>query len=164
MSYRNKTYVIFDGDKDMWAYAYMLGWKKNEHMDFDFYNAHDVNTITNISSEENTKRKLRERLGSTKQAIVAVGESTKNLYRFVRWELDVCLEKDIPIVVTNLNGKRSMDAERCPPLLKGKPIVHVAFKAKIIQKALDDFCDNYQKYKDKTDLYYNDSVYTSLGL
>ena len=28
MSYRNKTYVIFDGDKDLWAYAYMLGWKK----------------------------------------------------------------------------------------------------------------------------------------
>jgi hypothetical protein len=30
MSYRNKTYVIFDGDNDMWAYAYMKGWKANE--------------------------------------------------------------------------------------------------------------------------------------
>jgi len=29
MSYRNKTYVIFDGDNDMWAYSYMKGWKAN---------------------------------------------------------------------------------------------------------------------------------------
>lgn len=26
MSYKNKTYVIFDGDNDRWAYAYMKGW------------------------------------------------------------------------------------------------------------------------------------------
>ena len=85
MSYRNKTYVIFDGDNDMWAYAYMKGWKKNQNVDFNFQDAHDLNTITNLSSEENTKRKLRERLVNTKQAIVLIGDSTKDLYRFVRW-------------------------------------------------------------------------------
>jgi len=36
VGYRNKTYIIFDGDKDMWAYVYMKGWKKNEHIDFIF--------------------------------------------------------------------------------------------------------------------------------
>ena len=30
MAYRNKTYVAFDGDNDMWAYAYMKGWKQND--------------------------------------------------------------------------------------------------------------------------------------
>ena len=138
--------------------------RRNEHIDFDFYDAHDINTITNLSSEENTKRKLRERLGNTKQAIVVVGESTKNLYRFVRWEIDICLEKGIPIIVVNLNGKRMMDPERCPPILKGKCAVHIAFKAKIVQKALDDFLANYDSYEGKTDLYYDASVYAQLGL
>ncbi len=46
MSYRNKTYVIFDGDGDMWAYAFMLGWKSRDHIEFDFHDAHDINTIT----------------------------------------------------------------------------------------------------------------------
>ena len=32
MSYRNRTYVIFDGDNDMWAYAYMKGWKESEQL------------------------------------------------------------------------------------------------------------------------------------
>ena len=40
MSYRDKTYVIFDGDNDIWAYGFMKGWKKNEHIDFDFDDAH----------------------------------------------------------------------------------------------------------------------------
>ena len=32
MSYRNQTYVIFDGDNDLWAYAYLKGWKQSEHI------------------------------------------------------------------------------------------------------------------------------------
>ena len=37
MGYRNKTYVIFDGDNYQWAYRYMKGWITNEHIDFDFH-------------------------------------------------------------------------------------------------------------------------------
>lgn len=46
MRYRNKTYVIFDGDGDMWAYRYMRGWNAQDHMDFDFYDAHDIRPLT----------------------------------------------------------------------------------------------------------------------
>jgi hypothetical protein len=42
MAYRNKTYVIFDADNDMWAYGYMKGWKSNENLDFNFHDAHDL--------------------------------------------------------------------------------------------------------------------------
>ena len=164
MSYRNKTYVIFDGDEDLWYYKAMLEWVKNEHIDFAFYNAHDLNELRDGSSEETVKRKLRERLGNTKQAIVLVGEKTKNLYRYVRWELEMCLDKKIPIIAVNLNQKRKMDADRCPPILKGTCTVHVGFRAKIIQKALDDFCVNFENYQNKSDLYYNDETYKGLGL
>ena len=165
MSYRNKTYVIFDGDNDMWAYAYMKGWKKNQHIDFNFHDAHDLNTITNRSNEANTKRKLRERLANTKQAIVLIGESTKNLYRFVRWEIDLCQSKGLPIIAVNLNKKRWLDASRCPAILRDAGAIHVSFNARIIKYALDNFCSNFSRYKGKGDnWYYKKSVYTELGL
>jgi len=165
MGYRNKTYVIFDGDKDMWAYAYMKGWKKNKNIEFDFHDAHDLNTITNVSSEENTKRKLRERFGGTKQAIVCLGDSTKNLYRFVRWEIEVCQNLGLPIVTVNLNGKRKIDDDRCPLILRQADSMHVSFNARIIKHALDDFCGSYGKYKGQGDnWHYKEEVYKELGL
>lgn len=165
MGYRNKTYVIFDGDNDMWAYSYMRGWKKNKNVDFDFHDAHDLNTITNSSNEENTKRKLRERFSSAKQAIVLIGDSTKNLYRFVRWEIEVCKRLELPIVAVNLNKARAYDPDRCPPILRNADAVHVSFNARIIKHALDNFCGHYANYKGKGDnWYYNDQVYKDLGL
>lgn len=165
MGYRNKTYVIFDGDNDIWAYGYMKGWKNNDNIDFNFYDAHDLNTITNQSSEENTKKKLRERLSGAKQAIVLVGESTKNLYRFVRWEIETCQKLGIPIVVVNLNKNRVIDSNFCPPILKEADAVHVSFNAKIIKHALDDFCANFSEYNGQNKNWnYVDSVYKGLGL
>ena len=164
MGYRNKTYVIFDGDEDMWAYGFMLSWKDNEHVEFDFYNAHGINEIRNGTQEETVKRKLRERLANTKQAVVLIGEKTKNLYRYVRWEIETCLEMGIPIVAVNLNGKRRLDDALCPPILKGTPTLHVSFKAKIIQLALDDFCENFREYRHQIDMHYNDTNYQRLGL
>jgi hypothetical protein len=116
MSYRNKTYVIFDGDSDIWAYRYMRGWVALEHIEFNFHDAHDLGSeLTDRASEETIKRRLRERFSSAKQVIVLIGERTKYLYRFVRWELEVALELEIPIIAVNLNGKRICDFERCPP-------------------------------------------------
>lgn len=166
MSYRNKTYVIFDGDEDMWAYAYMLGWKKNDNIDFNFFDAHDLKPLTQSASEETIKRRLRERLSNTKQAIVIIGPNTKNLYRFVRWEMEVCKKLDIPIIAVNLNGKRGQDADRCPAIIRDEYVVHVSFKMKIIQYALDNFPDEYRRRgpNDKGPRNYPDSVYQKLGL
>jgi len=166
MGYRNKTYVIFDADNDMWAYRFMLGWRSLEHLDFDFHDAHDLNTITDRANEETVKRRLRERFANAKQVILIVGNNTKNLFRFVRWEIETDLNLNLPIIVTNLNGKRSMDADLCPPLLRGKDAVHVAFKMKIIKHAMDNFFDGYVTlYAGRADNWnYNDEVYRSLGL
>lgn len=105
MSYRNKTYVIFDGDNDMWAYAFMKGWKSNENMEFNFSDAHDIKPLTDRASEETIKQRLRERMSSAKQVIVVIGENTKNLYRFVRWEIELAIAKGLPVIVVNLTGR-----------------------------------------------------------
>lgn len=165
MSYRNKTYVIFDGDNDMRYYNLMLGWKKNKNMDFNFHDAHDLNTITDSSGKENTKRKLRIRLSNTKQAVVLIGDSTKYLYPFVRWEIEVCRRLEIPIVAVNLNGRRSYDEEFCPAILRDAGAIHVSYNARIIKYALDDFCANYDQFKDQEKYWeYDDEVYDDLGL
>jgi len=163
MAYRNKTYVIFDGDEDMWAYAYMKGWKANRHIDFDFYDAHDIKRMPRALDENYVKSVLRQRLDNTKQAVLLCGENTKNLYRFVRWELECCLDKKIPIVVANLNKRRDFDLNRCPPILNGAGAMHVAYGARIIKFALDNYAEDPKEYKSATNWYYEKSVYESLG-
>lgn len=167
MSYRNKTYVIFDADNDRWAYAYMKGWKSNENIEFNFHDAHDIGPLTDRASDETIKARLRDRFSNAKQAIVLVGEQTKNLRKWVPWEIEISQKLDIPIIVVNLNGKRQMDSVLCPVPLRTWAAVHVEYKAKIIQHALDHFPDQYQQiHASASDdwYYYNDDVYRTLGL
>jgi len=166
MAYRNKTYVIFDADNDMWAYRFMRGWKGNKHIDFNFHDAHDLNNLLGSSAEETIKRRLRERFSSAKQVIVLIGEHTKSLYRFVRWEVEVAQNLDLPIVAVNLNKKRSYDVNSCPPILRNCYVVHVSFNAKIIKYALDNFPSEYAKRSPEAggNRSYNESVYSKLGL
>lgn len=166
MGYRNKTYVIFDGDNDIWAYRYMKGWRQSEHIDFDFHDAHDLNTITNNSSEDNTKQKLRERFSSAKQVIVLIGDKTKNLFTFVRWEMEIAFRLDLPIVAVNLNDLRKYNADLCPPILRDEYVMHVSYRAKIIKYALDNFPTQYKQSNRPNGLNwsYKKDVYDSLGL
>ncbi len=167
MSYKNKTYVAFDGDTDMWAYRLMTAWKSNENMDFNFYNAHDLNSARDTSTEESIKAQLRIRMSNAKQMILLVGENTKNLRKFVPWEIELARKKDIPIIVVNLNKSRSYDSTRCPAAV-GSDIytMHVSFNAKIIQYALDHFPASYDAYKSQYpgNYSYKESVYEELGL
>jgi hypothetical protein len=166
MSYRNKTYVIFDGDNDMWAYAYMKGWKSNENMDFNFYDAHDLQPLTDRASDDTIKQRLRARFANAKQVVVLVGGQTKDLRKWVPWEIEIAQKLDLPIIVVNLNAKRQMDSDLCPATLRNWLAAHVSFKAKIIQHALDYFPDEYTRIQATASgpRYYNDDVYRGLGL
>lgn len=166
MGYRNKTYVIFDAESDMWAYRYMKGWRVSEHIEFDFQDAHSLNVIADYGVPDTVRRRLRERFSSTKQAIVLIGENTRHRHRFVRWEMDVALNLDLPIIAVNLNGKREMDSDLCPPILCDEYVVHIPFKARIIKYALDNFPPFYHDRPAgaRGPLYYPASVYRSLGL
>ena len=50
IGHKDKTYVIFDGDNDKWAYGRMKGWNALENIDFE--DAHDVYPMTNRVSDE----------------------------------------------------------------------------------------------------------------
>jgi len=167
MAYRNKTYLCFDADNDMHYYRLCLAWNQSDHSSFNFVNAHDLNRLLSTSSEQTIKRKLRERLNNTKVFVILVGEHTRYLYRFVRWEMEQALNLKLPVVVVNLNGKRSMDAERCPPILREEIAVHVSFNAAILEYALDNWPSLHASaVRGGADgpHYYDTPIYQRLGL
>jgi hypothetical protein len=162
MAYKNKTYVCFDADTDIHYYRLMTAWKENDNIAFDFHNAHEINNLRDGSWEETIKRKLRERLQNTKVLIVLIGENTKNLYKYVRWEIEYAINNDIPIVAVNLNGEKRKDDKLCPPILNNVLAVHVSFGQKIINHALNNWPSSHKTFKingDTRDYFYKDSAY-----
>lgn len=169
MGYKDPTYVVFDGDNDAWAYRFMRGWKANDNIDFDFRDAHDLDNMTSrAQNEAYVKSQLKDRMVASTAVVVLIGESTKNLFKFVRWELELALNLDRPIIAVNLNDYRMQDPDRCPAIIKGRCVMHVAFKMRIIQFALDEFVKWYRYTATPEDKaagwrYYQDNVYKQLG-
>ena len=167
MPYRNKTYVCFDGDNDMHYYRLMCAWKQNDGMDFNFYNAHDLNTARDSSQEDSVKQRLRERLNNSKVFVVLIGERTRYLTKFVRWEMEQALSLDLPIIAVNLNGTRQQDRDLCPPLIRDILAIHISFNAGIMQHALENWPASFGSYteSEKTGAYYyKPETYQKLGI
>jgi len=165
MPYRNKTYEAFDGDNDIHCYYLMKAWKQNDNTNFDFYDAHDINTAQDTSTEETIKCRLRERMANSKVFVLLVGEHTKNLYKFVRWEIEEAIRRDLPIIVVNLNGCGRLDEQNCPPILRDKLAVHINFSPKIMQYALENWPSEYYRLKSSGTVgsrYYGDHIYAKL--
>ena len=166
MAYKNKTYVAFDGDNDIHYYRLMKAWKQNDSTNFNFYDAHDLKNARDTSTEESIKKSLLERMNNSKVFILLIGEHTKNLYKFVRWEIDEAIRLNLPIICVNLNGSRVKD-DLCPPILGDKLAIFIPFKTSILQLALDSWPQNHYQYKNegKAGAYqYNDDIYTRLNL
>ena len=167
MAYRNKVFVSFDGDNDMHYYRLMRAWKQSDNTQFDFYDAHELCQSRDSSLEETIKRSLRNRLVNSKTFVLLIGEHTRYLFKFVRWEMEQALSLDLPFIAVNLNQIRRQDIERCPPLIRDSLAVHISFNARIMQFALENWPTSHENLKRQYKsgpYYYDDSVYNSLGL
>ena len=167
MAYRNKVFISFDGDNDIHYYRLMTAWKQNDNTPFNIHDAHDINTALDTSTEDTIKRRLRERLVNSKVVVSLIGEQTRYLRKFVRWELEQAINLDLPIIGVNLNGLRSLDSNRCPPVLRDELVVYISFNVNILQYALEYWPDEFCRLKreGKTgSRYYSDDVYKRLGL
>ena len=167
MAYRNKTYVAFDGDTDMLYYRTLQMWKANKDIDFDFYDAHDLNSARDSSLTDSIKNQLRIRFDNSKLFLIIVGDNTKWNRKFIPWEIEQALKRNLPIIVAYINGSKKLDEAVCPVPLRSELAIHVPFKAKIIQYAFSDWPSDHAYYRSqgKTGSYsYKESVYVSLGL
>ncbi len=166
MAYRNKVYVSFDADNDMEYYRTLQMWDANDDFEFTFNDAHDLNTILD-KSEESIKAGLMERFRNTKIFVLLIGKHTKYLYKYVKWEIEQAIKRGIPIIAVNLNGKRDLDKDLCPPVLQNELAIHIPFKMKIIDYALHNWPEQDKSHRSKGEsgaYYYKDSLYKDLGL
>ena len=95
--------------------------------------------------EQYVKSKLRERMKNSTAVVVLVGEKTKNLYKYVRWELELALELGLPIIVANLNEKNRQDKDRCPAIIRDKGcVVHIPYKLAALKHAMANWPNEFR--------------------
>lgn len=167
MPYRNKVFISFDGDNDIHYYRLMRAWKQSDRTDFNFFDAHDINTARDTSTEETIKRRLRERLANAYVVVSLIGKHTRYHYKFVRWELEQAIKRGLPIIGVNLNGRRSQDTMLCPPIIRDELAIHISFNAAILQYALEYWPTKHTRYRSNKKTgpyYYKQEIYTRLGL
>lgn len=166
MAYKNKTYIVFDGDNDMRYYRLMTAWSAHDKFEMKFVNAHELNSARDTSEEESIKRQLRERFANSKLVVVLIGDKTRYLTKFVKWEIETAIRLDLPIIAVNLNGSRNKDG-LCPPALNGQLAVFVPFSDKIVSYAMDHWPESHASLKmqrKSEDYIYKPTVYQSLGM
>lgn len=166
MAYRNKVYVAFDGDRDIRYYNLFNAWNNNENFDFKFYNAHDLASSRDSSKEESIKHSLRERFYNSKLFILLIGDHTKLLTKFVKWEIETAIRLELPIICVNLNNSKTRD-ELKPHSLDGYPCIFIPYQEKIISYAMKNWPEEFKKHKfngENADFHYKDNVYKSLGI
>jgi hypothetical protein len=155
-----------DADNDLHYYRLMQAWKQGDYTSFNFHDAHDLNTILD-KSEASIKAGLQERFRNTKVFILLVGEHTRYLYKFVRWEIGQAINRELPCIIVNLNGKRQQDNIRCPTIIRDSLAIHISFNAKILEYALNNW-PQFHASKIATGnneaYHYNASLYQRLGL
>jgi hypothetical protein len=168
VSYRNKTYVAF-ASEDISSYRLMEAWRDNDHIDFDFYDAHDLYISRDTSLPETIKRNLYERMKNVKQFVVLGSPNAKRKgsgSSFLAYEVETMLKLNLPVVVANIGGSRNIERSLIPqPLLDADYYtLSVSFQPTIIQFALDKYAPQFATSDKSGPHYYEAQIYKQLGL
>lgn len=169
MAYRNKTYVAF-ASENIHLYRLMEAWRENAKIDFDFFDAHDLYISRDTSQPETIKANLRKRMANAKQVVLIGTPEAKKKgsdgKSFLAYEVDILMEFELPVVVANHDGDRTVDRNFIPdPLLDADYYtMSVSLQPKIIKAALDGYVLAFAKGDKSGPHYYKSSVYENLGL
>lgn len=160
-----RLYIAFDGDNDINYYYMMKAWRDNSNFPFTFFDSHEIRNVRIGSNEESIKTGLRERMKNADIFVLLVGDRTKFLYKYIRWEIELAKEMDIPCIAVNLNGKRGADEELCPRVMLVSLAIHVSFNMKILSYAVEHWPAFIKANPEASGSYhYKSSVYERLGL
>jgi hypothetical protein len=151
-----RTFVGFSST-DIHCYRLMQAWRAHEHIEFNFADCQLGNEI-NSENESYIKSKCRERINMAGTFAVLIGQDTRSRHKYVRWELEVAIEKECRIIGINLDGSRRIVENTCPPVIKNIGAIFVPFSPKIVAYALENY-----KMHPNNDYHYKDEIYTQLG-
>jgi hypothetical protein len=162
---KKRLYSCFDADtdgagiteSDMKYYNLLKAWKNNSRVEFDFTNVHDLipipQAILDRDDEPKIKEYLEKRLAISEEFILIVGEHTANLYKYVRWEIERAVVRNIPIIVVNINGKEEIDQKYCPAILRDKLAVHISFDYERIKHSVENWPREHEIHKGRNEIY-----------
>jgi len=151
-----RTFVGFSST-DIRYYRLLQAWKANEHIDFNFTDCQLENEI-NSENEAYIKSKCRERINMAGTFAVLIGQDTRSKHKYVRWEMDVAIEKKCRIIGINIDGSRRVVDATCPPIIRNIGAIFVPFSPKIVAHALENWVMGAND-----DWHYKDEVYRQLG-
>jgi hypothetical protein len=135
----------------------MQAWKAHKHIDFNFTDCQLVSEI-NSENEAYIKDKCRERINMAGTFALLIGKDTRSKHKYVRWEMEVAIEKKCRIIGINLDGSRRVVDATCPPIIKNIGAIFVSFSPQIVAYALTNY-----KMQQNNDYHYPDKVYTQLS-
>lgn len=164
MAYRKKIYVIFDVD-DMLYFNMFQAWCAGETQELIHLESSVWNN-TNSRKLDGAENSLLEKMRNASCVVVLISEHTNPLCLQIRTEIESALRLNKAIIVVNINGKRSIDNDLCPEILKNRIAIHISFNAKIIQKAIDHWPGFYEQNSDNGSgaYFFKPQVYQNLGI
>lgn len=151
-----RTFVGFSST-DRHMFELMGAWKKNTNIDFSFADC-QLNMALNSENEDYIKRKCRERIDMAGTFALLIGRDTRSKHKYVRWEIQVAIEKGCNLVGINLDGSRHLNGDLCPPIMQGIGAVFVPYSPAIIQHAL-----THPTNSERGDYFFEPHIYKSLG-
>lgn len=151
-----RTFVGFSST-DIHYYRLMQAWKAHEHIDFDFADC-QLGTEVNSDNEAYIKSKCRQRINMAGTFAVIIGSDTRSKHKYVRWEMEVAIEKRCRIIGINIDGSRNVVESTCPPIIRNIGAIFVPFSPKIVAYALNNY-----EMKSSSSFRYPDAVYEKLG-
>jgi hypothetical protein len=155
-----RTFVGFSST-DIGQYHLMCAWKAHEHIDFDFA---DFQLDEAIASEDEyyIKRVCRNKIRLADTYALLIGQDTFRKTTFVKWEVEVAIEKGCRLIGINLNNSRFKDY-LCPWFFAEKGSLFVPFSPRIVAKALEPWKRPPLEPGQLDNWYFNDNFYTALG-
>jgi hypothetical protein len=169
MSYRSKTFVAF-ASEDLQLYKLMETWREKEHINFSFFDAHDLRAADDPSEPETLKARLRDRLKTAEQAVLIGSPTAKSEggdgSSFLSHEVEAIIEANLPVVIANHDGDRGINLDFIPqPFLDADYFtMSVSFQPVIVQCALDDYTSDFADSTKQGPRRYKPRVYEDMGL
>lgn len=184
MTYRNGTYVAFDGNGttnptkgDMKYYGLLQSWNKNNKYEFHFSDSHKKTyQVKDSSNEETLKQRLLERMRNSKNMLVIISEDTNWDRGMLNYEIEKAIDYyKLPIIVTYTGYRKILDpgalSDKWPKALKQRienktaKCIHIPFNEKCIASAINQFSINNKEDELTSPLhYYSKEAYESWGI
>lgn len=161
-------YICFDDGIDE-EYKYFRMLKDWEMLDNDimFIDGLDLRNDILPISEDEAKVEIDYRMQNIEAFILLIGTTTRYLSKHVYWEMEKAVELNKPIIAVNINGFRSMDKEKCPPIIQKSLSLHICFNRLILNQALQSWPMMHTTYFNENAIgpfYFGEDFYSKLGL